>query len=84
MVDLSLLPGSLAATAKPEIARKIPLSIGRTSVDRASFHMQRLYWTNLEVRYRCIDEALLQTEEQMVAIREADRDQVSGKTCRVS
>ncbi len=57
MVDLSLLPGSLAATAKPEIARKIPLSIGRTSVDRASFHMQRLYWTNLEVRYRCIDEA---------------------------
>ena len=35
-----------------------------TSMDRAAFHMLRLYRTNLEVRLRCIDEASLQTESQ--------------------
>jgi hypothetical protein len=43
---------------------KAALSIGKTSVDRASFYMLRLYRTNLEVRLRCIDQASLQSENQ--------------------
>lgn len=64
MADVSLLPSSLAPTEKFWTPRERPLRIGRTSIDRASFYMLRLYWTNLEVRLRCVDELSLQTEYQ--------------------
>jgi len=40
------------------------LSIGKTSIDRASFYMLHLYRTNLEVRLRCVDQTSLQEESQ--------------------
>lgn len=40
------------------------LAAGKTSIDRASFYMLRLYRTNLEVRLRCIDQASLQSDSQ--------------------
>jgi hypothetical protein len=40
------------------------LHAGRTSIDRASFHMLNLYRTNLDVRFRSIDESALQTPHQ--------------------
>jgi hypothetical protein len=43
---------------------KAALPIGKTSIDRASFYMLRLYRTNLEVRLRCIDPTALQPEGQ--------------------
>jgi hypothetical protein len=43
---------------------KATLAAGKSSIDRASFYMLRLYRTNLEVRLRCIDQASLQSESQ--------------------
>jgi hypothetical protein len=40
------------------------LHIGKTSIDRASFYMLNLYRTNLDVRFRNIDEGTLQTPHQ--------------------
>lgn len=39
-------------------------NIGKTSIDRASYHMLQLHRTNLEVRLRCVDEATLQSDWQ--------------------
>ncbi|MEN3375066.1 MAG: hypothetical protein V7604_421 [Hyphomicrobiales bacterium] len=40
------------------------LHTGKTSIDRASFYMLNLYRTNLDVRFRNIDESTLQTPHQ--------------------
>lgn len=59
-------PGPSPA-AKPERKWKRlrgALPVGKTSIDRASFYMLRLYRTNLEVRLRCIDQTALQPESQ--------------------
>jgi hypothetical protein len=64
MANVGFLPVPLAATAKPRKPRENPPRISRTSIDRASFDMLRLYRTNLEVRFRCVDELSLQTENQ--------------------
>jgi hypothetical protein len=40
------------------------LYTGKTSIDRASFYMLNLYRTNLDVRFRNIDESTLQTAHQ--------------------
>jgi hypothetical protein len=64
MANVSVLPSSLVPIAKPRRLRESPQRIGRTSIDRASFDMLRLYRTNLEVRLRCVDELSLQTESQ--------------------
>jgi hypothetical protein len=50
MANVSVLPSSLAPIAKPRRLRESPPRIGRTSTDRASLDMLRLYRTNLEVR----------------------------------
>jgi hypothetical protein len=43
---------------------RINLHVGKTSIDRASFYMLSLYRTNLDVRFRNIDESTLQTPHQ--------------------
>ena len=40
------------------------LHTDKTSIDRASFYMLNLYRTNLDVRFRNIDENTLQTPHQ--------------------
>jgi hypothetical protein len=63
MADVSL-SAPFPTTEEPRRRDESLPHLGRTSIDRASFYMLRLYRTNLEVRLRCIDELSLQTEFQ--------------------
>src|SRR5262245_24021521 len=54
-----------AQSAKPPKHVKPPrVRAGKTSIDQASYYMLRLYRSNLEIRFRSIDEAALQSENQ--------------------
>ena len=74
-----VLPPVTLPMAKDETKWKrlrTTLAAGKTSIDRASFYMLRLYRTNLEVRLRCIDQASLQSDSQKQIY--ADRVEIAG------
>ena len=64
MSNIALSTASAAKDDKKRKGFKLRFGAGRSSIDRASFYMLRLYRTNLEVRLRCIDPASLQSEGQ--------------------
>jgi hypothetical protein len=65
----AMSPTTLPISAATTFAQRwrgfgVNLHVGKTSLDRASFHMLSLYRTNLDVRFRNIDESALQTPHQ--------------------
>jgi len=55
---------STQSAKSPKHVKPPRVRAGKTSIDQASFYMLRLYRTNLEIRFRSIDEAALQNDNQ--------------------